>query len=360
MRVGAYNPYLWTRGGGERYFLEAAALLARRHEVDVLVPAGPRPPLALAHDLAAMFGLDVGALRFIDAKSTRLRRGARHILGNYDASFTVTNSYPPPGVPRPHISVLQFPWGVADWSSLRQFRAARAFAHCDRVLTYSKFVSGWVDRLPSGHSMCVPPGVRSISPGPENREKLILAVGRFAAGGHNKKHVAMIEAFRDLKRRGPNWRLVLAGATSEQDGDYLANLERLSVGLDVEIRVNIGRAELESLYRRAFCLWHATGYGEDSDRHPELMEHFGIVVVEAMSAGCVPLVFAIGGPSETVSDGVDGLTWTELEQLVSATVSLADNPLLRARLVENAKARAADFDETTFAARLFDALPDGF
>ena len=42
--------------------------------------------------------------------------------------------------------------------------------------------------------------------------------------------------------------------------------------------------------------WHAAGLGEDPTTNPDRFEHFGISVVEAMSAGAVPMVYEHGGP----------------------------------------------------------------
>jgi len=43
-------------------------------------------------------------------------------------------------------------------------------------------------------------------------------------------------------------------------------------------------------------------------------EHFGITIVEAMSAGCVPVVHDSGGPKEIVN-GERGFRWQNLEEI---------------------------------------------
>ncbi len=52
-------------------------------------------------------------------------------------------------------------------------------------------------------------------------------------------------------------------------------------------------AELADLYARASIFWHAAGLGEDAEDDPNRMEHFGISIVEAMSAGAVPVVLGV-------------------------------------------------------------------
>ena len=356
MKVGAFNPYLHTRGGGERYFLEVASVLARRHEVDVLVPPGKAKPGLVRDDLAAMFGLDLSGLRFVPARSG-VGDDDYSTLTGYDAALTVTNIHPPIRVPRPHVSILQFPWNVTRRSQTHRWKAGFAISRCDQVLVYSPYVREWVMRIPMGHAAVVPPGVQSISADAGPRERVILAVGRFASGGHNKKQDVLIEAFRRLSAQLTGWRLVLAGAAGQGDSDYVDMLRREAQGLDVDFKVNVSREELEWLYRRATFFWHAAGYGEDLVRHPALMEHFGIVAVEAMSAGCLPLVFHGGGLPEVVEYGRSGLTWTSIPDLVASTTRLVHEPGEYETLVDHAKLRAREFSRERFEERLIGALP---
>jgi len=168
----------------------------------------------------------------------------------------------------------------------------------------------------------------------------------------------MIEAFRSASHQLPGWRLILAGSAGPKDAEYINTLRRASRGLAVGFEVNVPRRELESLYRRASFLWHATGFGEDSTRHPELMEHFGIVVVEAMSAGCVPIVFRGGGPPSIVEEGDAGVTWTNTADLVAVTTRLAFDSTQYRQVALRAKTRAQEFSREQFESRFVAVLPD--
>ena len=64
------------------------------------------------------------------------------------------------------------------------------------------------------------------------------------------------------------------------------------------------------------------GYGEES---PQNFEHFGITTVEAMSAGCVPVVIDKGGQKEIVADGC-GFRWNTIQDMVEKTELLIKNP----------------------------------
>jgi glycosyltransferase involved in cell wall biosynthesis len=83
---------------------------------------------------------------------------------------------------------------------------------------------------------------------------------------------------------------------------------------------------LLALYRKASIFWHAAGFGADENSRPEALEHFGMVTVEAMSAGCVPIAIARGGQLEVVEHGVSGFLWNDLNELKALTLqyTLAD------------------------------------
>ena len=86
-----------------------------------------------------------------------------------------------------------------------------------------------------------------------------------------------------------------------------------------------GRAAAE-LLATSSLFWHATGYREQTRRHPERLEHFGIATAEAMLCGAVPLVVPVGGQPEIVTDGINGRHWTTVPELVARTQELIRNP----------------------------------
>jgi glycosyltransferase involved in cell wall biosynthesis len=82
-----------------------------------------------------------------------------------------------------------------------------------------------------------------------------------------------------------------------------------------------------------------------------VFEHFGITTVEAMAAGCVPVVIDKAGQREIVRHGTDGYRWTTLPELEALTRTVAADEALRARLAASAVERAGAFSEEAFAAR---------
>jgi Glycosyl transferases group 1 len=227
-----------------------------------------------------------------------------------------------------------------------------------RLVSNAIFTQGWVDRLWHQKSDVLYPPVRRFVPTPGvAKENIILSLGRFfgAEGGHSKKQLEMVEAFRMLTQSGGagDWTLHLVGGCSKEYREYAMSVKRAAAGLNVKVHLNAPGALVQDLLGKASIYWHATGFGEDVTTHPDRFEHFGISVVEAMSAGAVPVVLNQAGPAEIVQAGVSGEHFTDLGNLASRTAALiADSPR-RSTLADAARERAEYFGYDAFRPRLF-------
>ena len=169
----------------------------------------------------------------------------------------------------------------------------------------------------------------------------------------------MIRAFAALAERElVGWELHLAGGVAQDNlsQEYYRRIQELAEGLPVVLHPNAAYEDLRDLYSQATLYWHATGFGENENRHPERFEHFGITPVEAMAAGCVPIVLGKGGLAEIVTHGESGFLWNTLEELKQFTCAAAADPATVSRLSVGAIERAQRFSEEQFAARLLEIV----
>jgi glycosyltransferase involved in cell wall biosynthesis len=86
------------------------------------------------------------------------------------------------------------------------------------------------------------------------------------------------------------------------------------------------------------------------------MEHFGISVLESMSAGAVAMAFASGGPMEIIEDRVNGYLWSsraDLQARFLEVLNLSQAELAAIRRA--ARSTAARFEIQAFNRNL-DAL----
>jgi glycosyltransferase involved in cell wall biosynthesis len=193
--------------------------------------------------------------------------------------------------------------------------------------------------------------------GTAEKEYILLSVGRFFRGLYNDKRYDMLVAsFKKLREQLPHtsWTYHLVGscANDSESQRYLEELRAASVGHPIYFHVNSPYEELRQYYSRASLFWHAAGYGVNENVRPEHAEHFGMSTVEAMSAGCIPVVVNRGGQKEIVTHGESGYLWNTPDELVDRTIALMGNPDLRTAMQVQARTRFHDFDQRHFSDRL--------
>jgi glycosyltransferase involved in cell wall biosynthesis len=353
MRIGFHNPFEGAVGGGDRYLFTILDEATRLDGADLIVLA-PRRPDPAAWERVGV-SVDPSAYSWVGTRPAELTERSRDL----DLLVSLDADVPTASAARHSVSVIQFPFRARERPRERMLaaalrtagrqRAPAALASYDAFLCYSSFSRRWIARRLGVEADVLPPPVDPPErPAAARRERRILGVGRFFRGAHDKRHDVLIQAFRELGADG--WELHLAGAAGEDAAPWIDRLRELAAGLAVEFHVNAPRPELLGLYETSALFWHAAGFEVHEDRHPERLEHFGIVTVEAMMHGAVPLVVPAGGQAEIVQDGRTGRHWRTVDELVARTRELIAAPVRAAELRRAAAAEARRYDTARFRA----------
>ncbi len=222
------------------------------------------------------------------------------------------------------------------------------------ILANSSFTAGWVERYWSRRAEVVYPPVCLTVPELPKRN-LIVSLGRFVcARTGGKQHLAQIRALREfLSRVSENWKMVLIGSChTDNDRAYLTSVQQAAQGLPATFLVNADRGVVCQALAESKIFWHAQGLSNNETETPHRAEHFGIATVEAMRAGCVPIVINSGGQREIVQHGSNGFVCGNLDELVGNSLAVARDERLRRVLSEQARQRSMDFTEEAFERRV--------
>ncbi|HSA84325.1 MAG TPA: glycosyltransferase family 4 protein [Patescibacteria group bacterium] len=353
MRIGIYDPYLDDLGGGEKYMMTIAEVLSHKHEVSVFWDNKDD-----FDGLVQRFGLDMDRVKLtknIFAAGFNFFDRLQ-VSKTYDVIIVLSDGSVPIVASKKMFLHIQQPLSYLSWLSWKErLKAARVTG----IFYNSEFTKIYNEKLFSGirSSVIYPPVVLHAKD--VIKENVILHVGRFrvknvAGIDDYKKQSVMIEAFKKMVDSGlvGDWKFVLAVSIKEADKDTFAKLQQFAEGYPIEFLINKTNDELWETYNKAKIYWHASGFGEDIEAHPEFAEHFGISTVEAMGAGAVPVVFNAGGQKEIVTEKKNGLLWNTLEELEVKTKLLIDDERFLLQLSEHAKQRAQDFSKDMFSSEI--------
>jgi len=311
------SPYLDHLGGGERYMLSVASVLeSLGHEIYFAWDN-----LGEITTLASMFGLTLNNPKLApEIKNLYMSHQPLSMFlatRPYDIVVYLSDGSIPMLGGKRNILHLQVPFhGVRGRSWKNTLK--KNFIHS--IIVNSRFTKNIVDAEYGINSTVIYPPVSSIQP--SIKSKTILSVGRFEPSLNTKHQDILIQAFRELSPQLPDWKLVIAGASSNED--WVTHLRSLATGLPIDILTNVSYSAICRLYAESLIYWHAAGYGIDEQKNPELTEHFGISTVEAISAGCIPLVVPSGGQKEIVTN--PSLHWTTPSELIVKTLDIISAP----------------------------------
>ena len=360
MKIAMVSPYDFTWPGGvTAHVAQLARALGRSgHEVQVLAPHSPSRDFQDS-DLLVPFGRSVplpsGGSTARVTLSWWLYPKIRALLKK--EQFDIIHLHEPM-VPILPLCVLEFSKSV----NVGTFHASYSRQHLYRA--FQPIIKRWQKRLHGsiavspaarryvnntfpGEYEIIPNGIdykhfsANVAPLPQYQDgKLnILFVGRLEK---RKGLRYLLEAYSKLKWEMPNTRLIVVGPGNPDKESYRI---LSSHGLrDVEFAGRVSYDELPRYYATAdiFCS-PATGG-----------ESFGIVLLEAMSAGKPVVASDIEGFRGIMTDGEQGLLVTKKDTggLANALGRLARDPELRSKLGGQGSRSAEDYRWEVVAGRV--------
>jgi glycosyltransferase involved in cell wall biosynthesis len=337
MKAIIHNPYWNSWGGGERYVSQfCKKLVGDGWDVDVDWVED------LSVGAAKRFGISLAGVKFVSDYNSI----------NYDLAFWVSDGSLPLLFAKKNIIHLQFPFinvNGRSWSNVIKSKFGE-------FVVNSQFTKRFIDREYGVNSQVLYPPIDVEMFQPLKKENIILYVGRFSRLTQQKGQEILIDNFKKLKS---DWRLILAGGAGVgADNAWLVELEKKASKNKVEIIKNPSVEELVKLYGKAKIFWSACGYGVDENINPLSVEHFGITVVEAMAAGCVPIITNLGGHKEIVNNGRDGFLWNTTKELLETTQTLIKKADKLYALSQKAREKSKMFSVDNFYEKI-DALVVG-
>jgi glycosyltransferase involved in cell wall biosynthesis len=375
MRVGIYHePSGGGLGGSEAVAAVLAHALRDRHAVSVMHhhPGLTRDGLARFADVD-LDGVELRSVprpekgwRVWDAPAWRLgaalRRWQADLSTGYDLFVASTHGVPPFNHAGRGALYVLFPWfdrrvvwpwdapggrraGLRRWFHERLWQ--RRFAGYGVKLTLSHFAADWTrQRWGVACDVLYPPVQLDVPDGP--KRDTIAVLGRFTP---MKQQAELVRAFREcVAPKLPGWELVCVGTVGKAsvDQEYFREVESAAAGGPVRLVTDAAVADLRRVLAEAKVFWHAAGFGIDPQTEPERLEHFGMATVEAMAAGCVPLVPDLGGQREIVRPGEDGFLCRDVGELADETVKLAADGERVRKFAAAARRRAREFSRERF------------
>lgn len=375
MRVAAYYPWIYLRGGGERTLLEFIrhsrhtwTIYTNRYDPEATFPEFRDIPLVElprvsvkrnARDVGrAAFTLLSQELPFDDADALMI---CQESLGNliglrvrrmpvFCLCLTALRVAYDPHVRSRFLATRPSLWtrlGVSAFSLVDRL----AWARYDRVFCISGEVASRLHTAhltPEGRTEIVYPGVDLNDFRPDGAwEPFFLLPGRIM---WTKNIELGIQAYTRLKTISPGahrFRLVICGIVDEKSRPYLQKLRDMAGDRpDIEFVVDPSDQAFKQLYRRAFAVLF-TAFNED----------WGLVPLEAMASGRPVIGVAQGGPLESIAHGETGLLCpAEPEAFARAMASLAEDPGLADMMGRAGRGHVTRFSWDEFARPIDDYI----
>jgi O-antigen biosynthesis protein len=306
--LAIYNVFLSTLGGGERSTLAFARCLQDISNERVVVYALTSERVKPAY-LEKAFGISLRGvgieMRDTPSELDAMVRAAR-------PSFFLNHTYNSriPNVGEVGIYAMMFPSREAEYKHLKTY---------DRIFCNSQFCAKYTalyyPDMESRVGVMHPPiSNRTMNVDLDLKDwAFAVNIGRYAFSGHSKKQFELASAVRALNaQREVPLRLACMGRVTESE--YFDHCLPLADTF-ISFKANVSETEIARNLERAGVYIHGCGLDLDPGTHPERCEHFGLAILEAMRAGCIPVVLGRGGVLEYIQHGLNGFLFDTVEEL---------------------------------------------
>ena len=365
MRIGIFCPYSWDVPGGVQFHIRdlAGHLIGLGHEVSVLAPADDDTPLpeyvvSAGRAVPVPYNGSVARLNFGFLSAARVRRWL------HDGAFDVLHIHEPAS---PSLALLAC-WAasgpiVATFHTSNPRSRAMIAAYpilqpaLEKIsarIAVSEYARRTLVEHLGGDAVVIPNGVdvgffARAEPRPEWQGSTIGFIGRIDEP--RKGLPTLMGALPEIVRRHPAARLLVAGRGDEEEA---------AAGLPPELRERVeflGMVSDEDKARllRSVDVYVAPNTGGES---------FGIILVEAMSAGAPVLASDLDAFRQVLDGGEAGELFgvEDSAALADAAVRLLDDPRRRAELRETGCRHVRRFDWSTVGAEIlsvYEMVTDG-
>ncbi len=367
-----FSPYWSTLGGGEKYVLTVAHILSNLNDVHVTLLTTDKNVDKQILENFCNLNLSKVEYRFINNF-----RETKGLINDKDIFICLSNVHIFKTNASVHIQLLQIPFKRMNIVTLfnkifkfkfeevikdlfRQNLLSFAKKKANIIVTNSLFVHNILKNNYSIHSEVLFPPIQNFSSEEFQKKNIILSVGRFFYGYYNnKRYDILTEAFRDLYNQGViDWEYHIIGNVADDSATrkMIVDLQNKNKSYPVFFHFNTPYGSLKKYYNEASIFWHAAGYGVDENKYPENVEHFGMTTVEAMSAGCVPIVHNSGGQREIIINGQNGFLWRRKEELIEFTIRTIKNIPNLMNLQQKARERFLEYDISKFNNKLLEIM----
>jgi glycosyltransferase involved in cell wall biosynthesis len=338
MKIAIYHPNLHFFGGGEMVSLTLAEALSKKYDVDFIASKYVK-----TKEINEFYNLDISKINFKfinnwllnfpylnSIKSSLFLKLTYNLFNKYDLIIdTCTNGWFDKKIIPRTICYIHFPIffgkkkGIKSILNSFLIHPEKAFQY-DNIICNSNFTKKEILKYNIDYnkiSVIYPPvDVENILPN-KNKKNIIVSIGRFTK---EKKHEIMIDSFKKLNIKG--WELHLIGSFKEgnelYDKNYLSMLKKKSINNNVFIHENMPHINVLKFLEKSKIYWHARGY---SEKNKSEYENFGISTVEAMAAGCLPIVINLGAQPEIVKNNENGYCWDNPDELIEITKKYINN-----------------------------------